>query len=223
MSRHAHPWGVVVLAAIWGLSFLAGLWFVAIHGPWAQWLVFEPAKVAGWMDVWHWPALVSTLTTMVTAQFVHLSGWHLLGNLAYCFVFGPPVERLIGAVRFLCVTIFLGAIAYLLPALVGFADAHPVVGASGAVSGILGLYLALFPKGRIRVWVPLGLVFQPVQLRAGWLILSWLVVQLIFLSDATTYEHVAIESHLTGLGIGCVTGLMLRQRVQPSRWRRLES
>lgn len=223
MTRHSHPWGVFALVTAWGLSFLAGVYFVDTAQLWPQGLAFDPSQVARWMDVGQWPAALSTLTTLITAQFVHLSGWHLLGNLAYFLVFGLPVERVIGGVKLLCLTLLLGSFAYLVPALVMPMDAHLVVGASGAVSGVLGLYLALMPKGRIRIWVPLGIIVQPVELKAGWLILSWLVVQLIFLSDATTYEHVAIEAHLSGLVAGILVGLVLRGRIQPRLWRRLES
>ena len=147
----------------------------------------------------------------LTAAFVH-GGWlHLLGNMLFLFVFGNNVEDRLGRVRFL---LFYGVCA--LAAAYGFAltdpgSQTPVVGASGAVAGVLGAYLVLFP--RAKVWALLTfLFFLPVRLPA-WLVLgSWFVLQLAFSSGAgvTATGDVAYWAHVIGFALGAALVWPLR-------------
>lgn len=86
-----------------------------------------------------------------SAQFLHASWWHLLGNLLFLWVFGPSVEQRLGRVRFLPVVIACGYGAFLLEAVADAGSAQPVVGGSGIVAAVLGAYLVLFPRARLHL------------------------------------------------------------------------
>jgi len=152
----------------------------------------------------------SFLSQVITAQFVHLDWFHLLGNLAYFFVFGIRVERRVGPGFLVTATLLIGALGYTLPALFSLQSGVVVAGSSGAVSGILGLYLLVCSKQAIGLWLPLGLVPQRLKLPAWVLIGSWFVVQLIYMFDATTCSTVAVATHLTGFVVGLMVGGLFR-------------
>ncbi|MFE9421880.1 rhomboid family intramembrane serine protease [Kitasatospora sp. NPDC006697] len=114
-----------------------------------------------------------------TALFMH-GGWlHLLGNLLFLFVFGPAVEQRLGRTRFLLFYLAAGLLAnygYAFAAHGGPAALQPLVGASGAIAGVLGGYLRLYPRARVTALVPL-LLFLPLRFPA-WLVLGlWFAVQ----------------------------------------------
>lgn len=106
---------------------------------------------------------------VITAQFLHASWWHLLGNLLFLWVFGPSVEERLGRARFLPAVLGIGCLAFLAEALASGSSAQPVIGGSGMVAAVLGAYLALFPRARLRVvagaragggipaWVPIAI------------------------------------------------------------------
>lgn len=108
-------------------------------------------------------------TQLLTAQFLHASWWHLLGNLVFLWVFGPSVEGRLGRVRFLPFVLGIGALAFLAEALASASSAQPVIGGSGVVAAVLGAYLVLFPRARLRLvagdragagipaWVPIAI------------------------------------------------------------------
>jgi len=139
---------------------------------------------------------------LVTALFVHGSAWHLGGNLAYLWVFGIPVERAIGALRFLVAFLVLGGLANL-SVVLGTPDLDRiVVGASGGVSAIIGLYLGLFPTRRIGLWLPLGLFLQFARIPALLVIGSWFTLQLLYWVFGPMSGAVAWWTHVAGFFAG---------------------
>ncbi len=141
----------------------------------------------------------------LTAMFLH-GGWlHLLGNLLYLYVFGNNVEDRLGRVRFLLFYLVCGFAATYGFAVVSPSSQTPLVGASGAIAGVLGAYLVLFP--RARVWSLLTFFFfLPVRLPA-WVVLgSWFVLQALYsggagITDATG-GGVAYLAHVLGFAVG---------------------
>ncbi len=97
-----------------------------------------------------------TALSVVTALFVHASWLHLLGNLAYLWVFGIKVEQGLGAVAMLMVFLLGGVLANVIVALRLPLLETPIIGASGAISAVVGAYLGLFPRRRIGLFLPLG-------------------------------------------------------------------
>ena len=111
--------------------------------------------------------------TLVSHIFVHGDFWHLAGNMLFLWVFGDNVEDAMGHARFLGFFLLCGIVAALTDVAVIPGSAVPAVGASGAVSGVLGAYLLLHPKVRVLV-----LVFRyfPIRLPAYFLLLAWIAI-----------------------------------------------
>jgi membrane associated rhomboid family serine protease len=143
--------------------------------------------------------------SVLTAMFVH-GGWlHLAGNMVFLFVFGAMVERRVGPLAFLLFYIALGYLATYGYAL--FESGSPgatqtLVGASGAIAGVLGAYLCLYPKARITSLVPL-LLFLPLRFPA-WLVLGfWFTVQWLSIrATDPSVPGVAYAAHLIGFAGG---------------------
>jgi len=151
-----------------------------------------------------------SLLTLVSALFIHASWLHLLGNLAYLLVFGFPVEQRLGG--FATATIFLlgGTLANVIVSeRVGWLDT-PIIGASGAVSAIVGAYLGLFPKGSIGLYIPLGLYLQFARVPALLVIGSWFTLQLLYTAFGPINETVALWTHLTGFALGLMFAMLIR-------------
>jgi membrane associated rhomboid family serine protease len=149
----------------------------------------------------------------VTAMFLH-GGWlHLLGNMLFLFVFGNNVEDRLGRLRYLLCYLGWG-----LAATYGFALTNPgshsvVVGASGAIAGVLGAYLVFFPRARVTSLVPF-LFFLPIPLPA-WLVLgSWFVLQAFYSAGAgvTAGSGVAYVAHVAGFLAGVLVARSMRRR-----------
>ncbi|MGP3921596.1 rhomboid family intramembrane serine protease [Streptomyces sp. 8N616] len=139
--------------------------------------------------------------TPLTALFVHGSWLHLLGNLLFLFVFGGMAEERMGRVEF---ALFYLATGYL--ALVAFAAAHPgsvqtLVGASGAISGVLGAFLYVLPTARVTSLFPF-LFFLPLRFPAWMVLIFWFVLQWLAARTPATRPGVAYLAHLVGFCLG---------------------
>ncbi|MFI2199565.1 rhomboid family intramembrane serine protease [Streptomyces sp. NPDC020192] len=139
--------------------------------------------------------------TPATALFVHGNWVHLLGNMLFLFVFGAMTEERMGHVEF---TLFYAGCGYL--ALLGYAAANAsseqsLVGASGAISAVLGAFLYLFPRARVTSLLPF-LLFLPMRFPA-WVVLPfWVAVQWLAAAQASEGPGVAYLAHLVGFGLG---------------------
>ncbi len=115
----------------------------------------------------------------ITATFIHADIFHLAGNMLFLWVFGRRVEDACGPWRYLSFYLFCGLAADMLSTLVRHNENIPGIGASGAIAGLLGAYLILFPGGKIRTFLLLGFVPTFPRIRAFWFLGYWLVFQLI--------------------------------------------
>jgi len=152
---------------------------------------------------------VSALS-LVTALFVHASWLHLLGNLAYLWVFGIKVEQGLGAIAMLVVFVLGGALANVIVALRLPQLETPIIGASGAVSAVVGAYLGLFPRRRIGLFLPLGVYLQFARVPALLVIGSWFTLQLLYTAFGPIDAAVAWWTHLAGFALGLSFALMAR-------------
>ena len=167
-------------------------------------LLFSP--VSGW---WAYPAI-----TVLSAIFLHASWLHLAGNLAYLWVFGISVEIRLGTLGMLGVFLTGGALANVIVALqLGDLDA-PIIGASGAVSAVVGAYLGIFPSRRIGLFLPLGLYLQFAQVPSLLVIGSWFTLQLLYTVFGPINAAVAWWTHLAGFALGLSIALLYRAAVQ---------
>lgn len=147
--------------------------------------------------------LVPPLVTVFSSMFLH-GGWlHLAGNMLYLWIFGDNIEDRMGSVRFLLFYLACGAAAVFAQALPAPQSVVPMVGASGAISGVLGAYLLWFPRARVLVLVPFGFMLQAIRLPAVWVLGLWFLVQLLSSLAAPAGEGgVAFRAHLGGFIAG---------------------
>ncbi|MGC2998322.1 rhomboid family intramembrane serine protease [Streptomyces sp. G35A] len=154
--------------------------------------------------------------SVLTAMFLH-GGWlHLLGNLLFLWIFGNNVEDRMGHVRFLLFYVVCGYAAAYAFALANAGSGEPLIGASGAIAGVLGAYLVLYPKARVWVLVPF-LIFLPLRLPA-WIVLgSWFVLQAVYSSGAGVSQAgtVAYLAHVAGFVAGMLIAWPLKPGTPP--------
>ncbi len=118
------------------------------------------------------------IATIFTATFLHAGFFHIAGNMLYLFIFGPAVEERMGTPRYLLFYLWAAAAAGLAMIAMGPDSRVPVIGASGAIAGVLGAYFVLYPRGRITTIVPLVIFWPVVEIRAYFYLLVWFVAQL---------------------------------------------
>jgi membrane associated rhomboid family serine protease len=155
--------------------------------------------------------------SVLTAMFLH-GGWlHLLGNMLFLFVFGNNVEDRLGHVRYLLFYLACGYVAAYGFALTDPSSSQTLVGASGAIAGVLGAYLVLYPRARVTSLMPF-LLFLPIWLPA-WIVLgSWFVLQWLYFQGAGMGQgsSVAYFAHVAGFLAG-VVGIILLGGLSPDR------
>jgi membrane associated rhomboid family serine protease len=140
-------------------------------------------------------------------MFVHGNLWHLLGNMLFLWVFGDNVEDAMGHWRFLFFYIICGVFAALTHVMIQPGSNIPMIGASGAVAGIVAAYLMLHPK--VKIWV-LALWPIPFKLSAMWVLGFWVLLQL-FSALTSSGEGIAWWAHVGGLAAGAVLILFMRR------------
>jgi membrane associated rhomboid family serine protease len=139
--------------------------------------------------------------TPATALFVHGSWVHLLGNMLFLYVFGVMTEERMGRTQFALFYLGCGYLALLGYAAANSASGQSLVGASGAISAVLGAFLYLFPAARVTSLLPF-LFFLPVRLPA-WVVLPfWAALQWLAAGRATQGPGVAYLAHVIGFGLG---------------------
>ncbi len=159
----------------------------------------------------------SALYTLLTSAFLHGSWFHLGSNMLFLWIFGDNVEDVMGHVKYLIFYVAAAVGAGLAQVLISTGSDVPMVGASGAVSGLLAAYILLFPHGRIRTMVTLGVFITMTMLPAWMMIGYWFVLQLIsgFLSlnqVANEGGGVAFFAHIGGFVVGLLLTIPLRDR-----------
>ncbi len=166
------------------------------------------------------PTPYPVYATLITSLFMH-GGWlHIAGNMLYLWIFGNNVEDVLGHGRFLVFYLFCGVAATLAHVATGPESTLPLVGASGAVAGVLGAYLAAFPGARIHVLVPIFFFIQIIRVPAVLVLGMWFSVQLLnaWMDQGGMGGGVAWYAHIGGFVIGF---LLMRRRV--GRLRRVGS
>lgn len=144
---------------------------------------------------------IPAVMTLFTSMFLH-GGWmHLIGNMLYLWVFGNNIEDVMGHARFVVFYVLCGVVAALSHAITDPSSQIPMVGASGAISAVLGAYLLLFPRAHVLVLIPgIGIT----RVAAGFVLGMWFVTQLISggLSMGAQGGGVAFFAHIGGFVAG---------------------
>jgi membrane associated rhomboid family serine protease len=153
--------------------------------------------------------------TILTSMFLHGGFLHIAGNMLYLWIFGNNVEDSMGRVRFIVFYFLCGIIAAYSHALANASSEVPMIGASGAISGILGAYLVLYPRTRVLTLVAFGFYVRTVQLPAMFVLGFWFVLQFLSaLITAGTGEGIAWYAHVGGFVAGMAfIGLFKRRKV----------
>ena len=185
---------------------LVFLWQVSLPERAAQEAVFAfgmiPALVFTDLRLDPELAIVPAWATLVTSMFLHGGFMHLAGNMLYLWIFGDNVEIAMGRVRYIAFYLVCGVAAALAQAMLDTESRIPMIGASGAISGVLGAYLLLFPRANVRVLMfPWGMVPVPAVVVLG----LWFLLQLLDgVSTPGGQGGVAFWAHVGGFVAGMV-------------------
>jgi membrane associated rhomboid family serine protease len=170
---------------------------------------FEPGNVA------------ADAKSVLLSMFLH-GGWmHILGNMLYLWIFGDNVEDRLGKLKYIFFYLACGWIATLSHGYLNRASAIPAVGASGAIAGVLGAYMVMFPKARVLTVVPLGLYMSMRELPALVVLGLWFGLQFLTgvasLGGVNESGGVAVWAHIGGFVAGIILAKVLARGPAPSR------
>lgn len=144
---------------------------------------------------------------LVRSMFLH-GGWlHLLGNMLYLWLFGDNVEDVMGPLRFIIFYLVAGLVASFAQIVIHPNSQIPIVGASGAIAGVLGAYVVRFPRARVLTVIFLGYFIRLTEIRAFWVLGFWFVLQLfsgVLSFGVQTGGGVAYFAHIGGFVAGVV-------------------
>jgi len=219
--RRRTPWATWSLALLCAGAFAGELALGAELSPFLARWAFAPrslSSVAGIADA----ARVGT--SLVVSLFLHASLLHLGGNLAFLLVFGDDVEDELGAARFLGLFLGSGVLASLAHWALEPRSEVPLVGASGAIAGLLAVFLVLHPRARLQGVLPVGCLVLPARTRAWLFVPLWFLIQLVaaFLElgrIGAPHGGVAWYAHVAGFAAGPLLLAALGRRRRGGRRR----
>jgi membrane associated rhomboid family serine protease len=164
---------------------------------------------------------LAPLMTTVTSMFIHGGLWHVAGNMLYLFIFGAAVEYRMGALRYLSFYFAAGIAAALATVWIAPTSSVPVIGASGAIAGVLGAYFILYPRGRILTILPIFIFVQFIEIPAVIYLFVWFAAQLYAglqqSGRAAVMGGVAWWAHVGGFMFGVALAPMLASHRPPRR------
>jgi membrane associated rhomboid family serine protease len=189
---------------------LVFMWQVSLGGQAGQAMVYSlgvvPAVLLDKVTLPQELALIPAHLTVFTSMFLHGSIMHLAGNMLYLWIFGNNVEDAMGHFRFVVFYLLCGVAAVIGQVLQNPDSQIPMIGASGAISGVLGAYLLLYPHARILVAIPLGFIIHTMRLKAGWVLGIWFIIQIV--SSVTADPDSAGVAWFAHIG-GFIAGMTL--------------
>ena len=160
--------------------------------------------------------LVPAGAAIFTSMFLHGGFLHIAGNMLYLWIFGNNVEDSMGRIRFIVFYFLCGFIAAYTHAIANAASTVPMIGASGAISGVLGAYLLLYPRARVLTLIAFGLYIRTVEVSAMFVLGFWFVLQFLnALLSAGTGGGVAWYAHIGGFLAGILLIGIFKRRDVP--------
>ena len=205
--RRRFPWVTVLLI---GANTVVHIYQMFLPASAQQSFVLQAGLIA--RDVTHNPGLPVAFD-MLTSIFLHGSWLHLLGNMLYLWVFGDNIEERLGTIGFIAFYLLAGIGAALAQVAANPNSTTPMIGASGAIAGVLGAYLVIFPRARVRTLILFRFILVR-ELPAVIVLGFWFVLQLIngLLGAGNADGGVAWFAHIGGFVIGVLVGLLVRNR-----------
>ena len=165
-------------------------------------LAFVPAALFD-LNYVSQPGAISPYLALLAGLFLHGGLLHLGGNMLYLWIFGNNVEDAMGHLRYLVFYLVCGVAAAMAQ---GLADPHsaiPMLGASGAISGVIASYVLIYPRARITVIIPLGILLYPMKISAFYVVGFWFLVQLLNLAGTSSgMGGTAWLAHVGGFAAG---------------------
>lgn len=200
------------------------IFIIALNTAIFLWQIFSPAGLEAHIlrlgaipyEITHFRSLdpevrVPPWLTLITAMFVHGSLFHLLGNMLYLWIFGNNVEDYLGSIRFIFFYLICGLAASLSHIVTHPTSRIPMVGASGAIAGVLGAYFVLYPGAKVLTLMFFFFFIRIIAVPAGFFLGFWFLMQIL---NVGLGGGVAWYAHIGGF----LAGLLL-VRVQPKRRR----
>jgi membrane associated rhomboid family serine protease len=209
------------------VNFLVFLYELSLSPRAGNRLIYEFGLIPARIDMLIEPTrhahagLGSALIPIFTCMFLHAGWLHLLGNMLFLWVFGGSVEDRLGHFAYLIFYLFCGLGAGVVHTAFNWGSTVPTIGASGAISGVMGAYIILFPRSRILTLVPLLIIFFFWRIPAVLILGYWFVIQFLSgLSAVGGAEQggVAVWAHVGGFVLGAILFLILGLR-RPARAR----
>jgi membrane associated rhomboid family serine protease len=202
----------VVTVSLIVANALVFLYMVALPEDRLQAFVAAYAVVPAWFS----------LQTLFTSQFLHAGWMHIIGNMLYLWIFGDNVEDRLGHVRFLLFYLGAGALAAILQLLFSPESTVPMLGASGAIAGVMGAYFVLYPQSRVLTAIFILIFFDLVEIPAVFFLGIWFLMQLLSGVGSIGVGNAAqggtaFWAHVGGFVFGVLIGAVLR--VRDRRWR----
>ena len=157
--------------------------------------------------------VIPAYLTIITSMFVHGGFMHLIGNMLYMWIFADNIEDSLGKVKFLIFYILCGIGAAMAQVFTDTNSQIPMVGASGAIGGVLGAYLVNYPKAKILVLIPFGFFSQIIKIKALYVLFFWFILQ--FINSALTNSNgggVAYAAHIGGFISGVILILFFNKK-----------
>jgi membrane associated rhomboid family serine protease len=146
---------------------------------------------------------LSPWVTIFTSMFMHGGFLHIGGNMLYLWIFGNNVEDAMGHARFLLFYLICGVAAALSEGIVSPDSAVPMLGASGAISGVLAAYVLIYPRTRITVIIPLGILLYPTKISAFYVVGFWFLLQVLnAFTNSPGAPGTAWMAHVGGFALG---------------------
>lgn len=163
-------------------------------------------------------ALIPEWGTLFTSMFMH-GGWmHLIGNMLYLWIFGDNIEDSMGHWRFIVFYLLCGIAADAVHVFLNATSTIPTIGASGAISGVLGAYLILHPHNRVLIAIPLGFFIHTARIPAIWVLAFWFLLQLYNAGMVSKGQGgVAFDAHIGGFVAGMLLIPFFRKRRTPQK------
>jgi membrane associated rhomboid family serine protease len=170
--------------------------------------------------------LVDRIVPLFASIFIHGGWFHVIGNMLFLYIFGDNVEDRVGHLRYIVFYLLCGLVASMTHIIVNATSTVPTVGASGAIAGVLGAYMLLYPKAKVVALLPLFIFFHVLEVPAIVFLGLWFLYQFLYASLALSNEAggVAWWAHIGGFLAGTVLiwGFRKRRRLagRDTRWAR---
>lgn len=154
----------------------------------------------------------SVIQPLFTSMFLHAGIMHLGGNMLFLYIFGDNIEYKFGRAKYLLLYLFWGIIAGFAHILSDPSSNIPAIGASGAISGVLGAYLVLFPSAKIMTFMMFGFFYRMIRISAKWYLPFWFIFQNVLPAlVGSSGSGVAFLAHIGGFLIGLLSGLIYKK------------